>query len=1560
MADHWSNSYVGLPYLTGGRDRDGVDCWGLVRLVHAEQFQNDLPSFADEYGSPHDIRIQELIARHREGWGRVDDPQPGDVVVFRVWGGLQHVGVVTEPGKFLHVRAGRTATVERLDGSVWRNRVEGIYRYEAKAETVSVAGLPHPLRTVRLDGEVPAGLTIAEIQEWIYRQTCTPAETTRSRAIITVDGFTIPPERCGTVKPLPGQRVEYRAVAEGETFKTVLSISVLLGAMLIAPVLAPYLVGLAASGGLGLSLTTATALATAAVGAAGSMLVNYLFPTRAPSGKGLSKAKEDNLILGGSNQANQYGAIPVVLGQVKFTPPLAAANYAETYGENSFLRTILCWGYGPLQVSDIRVGETPIDNLSDVTYATLNGEVGESNTEFNRLYPRDVIQDVPNVRLDARTWDYSSWSRAAGGVTTLSNGTTEHGFSVGWWVYAAHEGGKYYQITEVPTLKTVKYQSDLTTASSGGSSRSHASTLANVVLANEASQINIAVHFPVGITGWKIGGTQDVGDKEEADFSARVQVRQLNSTTLAPLTDWGDVTKKTDQTTFRLPSAFFNTDADDELEEVYQWHIISVDAVNNVILRSGAYTTNQSADPSAALLDRLQNTQTGFNVTYSRLPTIGLGEVELWRVLVKGDSIFSTTDMRSSAGFTITGGNLTSTGRSVTISSAELQRAIDSSIVYEKVKIKDPFTHNLTVSVPMGRWEVRVIRTTTSEEKPGNGNKAFYYEAYVVAITGFNNQKPLNVPKPLAMTAIRVRASNQLNGNVDGFTGICTSVCKDWTGTAWVTRPTRNPASLFRYILQHPANAQAVADADIDLVSLASWHDFCRTKQFMCDMLIVDQRSILEVLRDVAACGRASPALRDGKWTVIIDRENTTVSQFFTPANSWGFEGQRAYPKLPHAFRVQFNNSERSWIADEMIVYNDGYTASNATLFEALTLPGVTTKEAIYKHARFHLAQLKLRPETYTLNVDIEHLICQRGDKVRVTHDVPLWGLAAGRIKQYVSSTNIILSEPIPLEGSTQYTIRIRLEDGTDVTRTIAAKANPGLYSDITLTSSITSTQGKAGNLFMVGTLQAESVECLVLSVEPQENMTARLTLVDYSPAVYDSDSEVIPEFDSQITLPSDLSQNIITQTPIIRQIVSDESMMLILSNGQYGYRISVTYAVPGKLPAGIASVEGQILENTNYASGRWLDAGSVKLGQAFMFLNVQQGVAYRMRLRFVSKDGRIGQWVETVSHTVVGRLTPPDSVSDFAVSVTAGKVQLSWSQNTEIDVLDYEIRTTNTGWGTAGYLARLSATVLEVEPAAAGTARTWYIKARDSAALLSASASSVSLTVTAPGTVAVPTQTIVKVGTGTIQLGVAWAATTAGTLPIAGYEIRLADSGWGTAGFSYRGATNSAVLNNVLATALTTFYIKAYDTRGNYSTTARSFDHDVTPPDTMAGVNVVVTRKASILNMVLGTSPAPPAPPIDFDCYEFRIGQVRTGATSGDDTPNAVIAGTTDNFWSDPDCTIVRSATATASVDITTFNTPRFSTTGIVYRVACRMRDKSGNYSAVSALGSTPVMSIT
>jgi len=151
-----------------------------------------------------------------------------------------------------------------------------------------------------------------------------------------------------------------------------------------------------------------------------------------------------------------------------------------------------------------------------------------------------------------------------------------------------------------------------------------------------------------------------------------------------------------------------------------------------------------------------------------------------------------------------------------------------------------------------------------------------------------------------------------------------------------------------------------------------------------------------ETCQDIASTARASVTIKDGLWSVTADTGEQTLVQHITPRNSWGFSAEKVLFNRPHAFRIKFKNEDNGYDDDERIVYDDGYTSENATLFESIEFPGITDPDLIWKFGRFHIAQARLRPEVYSLYMDFEHLVCRRGDKTRVSHDVPMWGSGWG------------------------------------------------------------------------------------------------------------------------------------------------------------------------------------------------------------------------------------------------------------------------------------------------------------------------------------------------------------------------------------------------------------------------------------------------------------------------------------------------------------------------------------------------------------------------------------
>lgn len=133
----WAGHYIGLPFIDHGRDRSGLDCWGLVRLVMAEQFGFALPSYAHEYQRTTQVeKISDLIARESARWKIMPagSEMCGDVAVLRVRGKPMHVGLVMGDQQMLHIELGINSVLERYSNARWAERIAGFYRYKSSID----------------------------------------------------------------------------------------------------------------------------------------------------------------------------------------------------------------------------------------------------------------------------------------------------------------------------------------------------------------------------------------------------------------------------------------------------------------------------------------------------------------------------------------------------------------------------------------------------------------------------------------------------------------------------------------------------------------------------------------------------------------------------------------------------------------------------------------------------------------------------------------------------------------------------------------------------------------------------------------------------------------------------------------------------------------------------------------------------------------------------------------------------------------------------------------------------------------------------------------------------------------------------------------------------------------------------------------------------------------------------------------------------------------------------------------------------------------------------------
>lgn len=584
---------------------------------------------------------------------------------------------------------------------------------------------------------------------------------------------------------------------------------------------------------------------------------------------------------------------------------------------------------------------------------------------------------------------------------------------------------------------------------------------------------------------------------------------------------------------------------------------------------------------------------------------------------------------------------------------------------YHKRKDAFNFVYKIKNLIP-GKYEVRVKRVDSDTSEPTTELRN-YNKVSLLSVTGYADeldaqgrpQGPLNqIPNTnLARTAIRLQSTGKINGTVDGVNAIVQTMAHDWdrNENKWIVRATSNPASLFGYVLTHPGNAYRIEQADIysqiDVEALQSWHEYCDDNGLEFNSVVTQTQSVMDVLRDICAAGRASPTYVDGKWGVIVDRPRAYVTQHFTPHNSWNFEASKVLPRLPDAFRITIPDEQRAYQANDIIVCNYGKTLQTAEVFEELSLPGVTNAYQAKRMARWHLAQLKLRPETYTLNVDFEYLVCTRGDLVRVSHDVPLWGVGTGRIKAKSGAT-LTLTEQVKLEAGKTYQIRVRLNTPSTVPGsdsallTLAPITTTDLYSQVTLTQQVPSTV-EVDNLFMIGEISQESQELIVLGVEPADNLTARLTLADYSPDIYsvdldDSNTE-LPSFNANIAGKSNSTiQTSITQAPVITGTASASGLAEEISRGTFQNTLIVSFGNVPDLSISAQKIQTQVvLGDSDFSSSSLFGVFEIdKSAGSLTITGLKTQTIYKLRARYTNATGSIsGPWSEVYYTTSEGKV---------------------------------------------------------------------------------------------------------------------------------------------------------------------------------------------------------------------------------------------------------------------------------------------------------------------------------
>ncbi len=155
-------------------------------------------------------------------------------------------------------------------------------------------------------------------------------------------------------------------------------------------------------GALGLTGWAATA-ASAGIYLVGGLVLNALVPPELPGAEGGEQPTPVYSLGGGANRARLYEPLPLVLGRHRMFPDLGAAEHTEYRGGDQYLASLFNFGLGDLEVSDLRIGPTPLssyegagaDGAVETEWAGADGAIG--------LVPGNV-DTVHGAALEGTGW----------------------------------------------------------------------------------------------------------------------------------------------------------------------------------------------------------------------------------------------------------------------------------------------------------------------------------------------------------------------------------------------------------------------------------------------------------------------------------------------------------------------------------------------------------------------------------------------------------------------------------------------------------------------------------------------------------------------------------------------------------------------------------------------------------------------------------------------------------------------------------------------------------------------------------------------------------------------------------------------------------------------------------------------------------------------------------------------------------------------------------------------------------------------------------------------------
>ncbi|MER9047583.1 phage tail protein [Mesorhizobium sp. M0923] len=424
-----------------------------------------------------------------------------------------------------------------------------------------------------------------------------------------------------------------------------------------------------------------------------------------------------------------------------------------------------------------------------------------------------------------------------------------------------------------------------------------------------------------------------------------------------------------------------------------------------------------------------------------------------------------------------------------------------------------------------GAYEIEYERLNDSEQMSSSGPQIISNCTWVV-LQSWRPEYPFNFRKPVALSALRIKATAQLNGTLDNFNTLDKRIAPDWdagSGT-WVDRVTQNPASLALRALRGPALYRPVPDDQIDFPAFEDWHVFCAGKGLKYNRIHDFDSTLGQTRAAIGAAGRAAVRWNGRKWTVVIDRPRELVVDHVNPRNSSDFRWSPSYFEPPHALRVPFIDETNDYQQAERLVPWPGHIGP-IDITEELKLPGKTDPVEIWRETRRRQYEIMNRAVDYSAVQQGTARTATSGDLVVASRDVLKRATHSARVKA-VRGDHVETDGIFTMVDGQSYAIRFRQFDaddtiGTSVVRTITTVA--GESAAVRLTG--TGERPKPGDILHFGPAVLDSIPLIITGISRGKNNSSVLAMKAAAPIIDElTDAEEPPPWSGRVGSEIDVS----------------------------------------------------------------------------------------------------------------------------------------------------------------------------------------------------------------------------------------------------------------------------------------------------------------------------------------------------------------------------------------------------------------------------------------------------